>query len=140
MADGIALSQQNNLNAQGWVWIPYETGGVLKVRHTNGYAIQINWNPLSVTHIETNTLSAALYPNPVTSGQVTLTYTLSHAQNAVIEICDVSGQQLKAVSLQAQAGVNNQLLNVDGLAAGIYFVKLGTTEGNFLNKIIVCRK
>ena len=140
LADGIALSQQNNLNAQGWVWIPYETGGVLKVRHTNGHAIQINWNPLSVTQIETNTLNAALYPNPVTSGRVTLTYTLSHAQNAVIEICDVSGQQLKAVSLQAQAGVNNQLLNVDGLAAGIYFVKLGTTEGNFLNKIIVCRK
>ncbi len=139
LVNGVALNEQSNLNTQGWVWIPYATGGALKIYHTGGNSVQINWFPLSVNAVIGQELSARLYPNPASSN-VTLSFTLTRAQNAEIEIWNINGQKVSDKNFQAQSGLNTVSPDVTDMAQGIYFLKLNTTDGNFLNKLVVAGK
>lgn len=135
LVDGVEISEQSNLNAQGWTWTAFETGGALNLRHTNGHSVKIDWYPSSVNTVANN-MQIQLYPNPAT-GTVTLNYTLLQERNVAIELCNVNGQKIKSINQQAAVGLNTQLINVGDLAAGVYFIKLTTNEGSFLKKLVV---
>lgn len=139
LADGVVINEEGNLTAQGWTWTPYQTGGALNVYHTSGHSIQINWYPTAVKSVGADELKATLYPNPA-AGNVTLSYNLTHGQNVLIELSNVSGQKVRDINLYAQAATNKQLINLAALTPGVYFLKLTSDEGSFLKKLVVAGK
>ena len=81
------------------------------------------------------TSSLLLYPNPVNDRLYIETLT----QTLTIEIYDVYGrrQELSAVSCQLSA-ISYQLsaIEVSNLKSGVYFVKVVTSEGEVVKRII----
>jgi len=139
LVDGAQISEAGNLNAQGWVWIAYSTGGVLKVYHTNGHTVKILFAPQSINSIAGNEIEAELFPNPANTN-VSLHYSLQKDQEVVITVYSFTGQVLNQYNTRAQSGANAQLLNINNLSAGIYFVNLATQEGNCVKKLVITEK
>ena len=139
IVNGAQVSQQSNLNTQGWEWTAYSTGGVLQLRHISGHNISILWSPEAASSIEKNEISAELYPNPA-QNTATLSYTLNRSENVGVELNDIEGQKLKTINARAIEGRNAQLIDVTGLASGIYFLKLNTEEGTCLKKLVITGK
>ena len=137
--DGVQVAEQSNLNTQAWTWTAYNTGGALRLRHTNGHAVKISWMPESITTITANQMNLEVYPNPA-NNSITLSYSSTYNQQVEITICNVNAQQVKAIKTSAQSSMNTRQVNVSDLAPGIYFVKLATEEGTCLKKLIVTGK
>jgi hypothetical protein len=75
---------------------------------------------------ETNALlgELSIYPQPC-NGITNLSYVLKQSSLIEISICDVSGKELKRFNEgKLQQGQHNKLLNLEGISAGVYFVKL----------------
>ncbi len=80
---------------------------------------------------ELNPESVAIYPNPA---QEQLTIQLKDAfQFGRAEVMNVMGAQVKEVLLNNGTNV----LSLNGLTSGVYFVKLTTDQGYWLEKLIV---
>ncbi|MCB0636721.1 MAG: T9SS type A sorting domain-containing protein, partial [Lewinella sp.] len=72
-------------------------------------------------------LSLAVYPNP-TTGQLTLNLGAFLEQEATLEVMDINGQLI----LQRRLGViehRTEQLDLSTYAAGMYFVRLRTSDG-----------
>ena len=63
----------------------------------------------------------ALYPNP-SSEEVNLTFTIGNSQPMQVAITDVTGKVIQSQSMQAAAGTNLVMLDVENLSEGAYFV------------------
>lgn len=75
------------------------------------------------------------YPNP--AGQtVTLSFENNKNEAMLIDVFDATGKHTKAVATSLVAGKNNVELNLNGLVAGYYFIRLQTTEGVYNTKIL----
>ena len=73
----------------------------------------------------------ALYPNP-TTGELSITnYELGITN---IEIFDIYGRKHHISYLKSQ--ISNHQINISHLSAGIYFVKVYTAQGVFVEKVI----
>ncbi len=81
-------------------------------------------NVVSSITVEGNT-AASLYPNPV-SETAWVTFVATVAEKYNISVIDVTGQNVATKNVNAAAGNNRVGLHVGNLAAGMYFVKLGT--------------
>jgi hypothetical protein len=83
--------------------------------------------------IEPNTqIEYAIYPNPVTESlSIQLSNGIAINQIAVMDA------QGKVAMLVQDIQASNYILHRNGLAPGIYFIKINTTQGNFTHKIIV---
>ena len=81
--------------------------------------------------------SLNLYPNP-TSGQFRLSFDADESGNADICIMNQLGQTVKMIPSQAyRMGLNNININLDGVAKGIYFVRLSNGDKSNVSKISV---
>ncbi|PQB04782.1 T9SS type A sorting domain-containing protein [Aureitalea marina] len=79
-----------------------------------------------------NDATVALFPNPA---QDEFTLVLSEPDQTDIRVFNLSGQQL---IYQADVDVNGpHRVNVSGLAAGVYFVRVSTAKGSVTKRLIV---
>jgi len=66
----------------------------------------------------------SIYPLP-SNGITNLSYVLKRSSLIEISICDLSGQELKRFEEGTQEqGLHNKLVNLEGISAGVYFVKM----------------
>jgi hypothetical protein len=81
--------------------------------------------------------SMELYPNPAKPGRVTVHYALPHAGPMTVVLLDVSGRAVR--TQQVAAAGPNGAFNVDvrGLNAGVYVVKLGSGTGSQTRKLVI---
>ncbi|MCB0638798.1 MAG: T9SS type A sorting domain-containing protein [Lewinella sp.] len=79
--------------------------------------------------------SLHVYPNP-TSGQLTVNLTAFLEQEAQLEVTDVNGQLMLRRSLGVVEHGNAQL-DLSGLPAGLYFVRLQAEDGTMAVQRIV---
>ncbi len=75
----------------------------------------------------------SVYPNPVVNGQATILFKMNEPK-AYIKLYDVSGQLAKEKTLE---GVRQHMLNVSGLANGLYFINMNTDKMVQTKKILV---
>ena len=80
-----------------------------------------------------NTLS--IYPNP-NNGQFTVSFEFAEQKDVVVEMIDVSGRVISALS-QENVLTFKQELGDGELADGIYFVRITTEDGVVTKKIVV---
>ena len=72
---------------------------------------------------------ASLYPNP-TNERLNLLITSPNSDKQVtLLVADIAGKVVKQQTLQLQKGSNNQVVDVAGLAKGIYLIKLVCANG-----------
>lgn len=94
--------------------------------------------PLS-THQPVSDLAFKVYPNPIATGPLTLTFDLPHTGVISIALLDVSGRQVaslhQAVHLQGSLVIETGL--PAGLAAGNYWVKMETAGYVGVKPIVV---
>ncbi|MDB5282605.1 MAG: hypothetical protein JWO06_1680, partial [Bacteroidota bacterium] len=94
--DGSVISELSSLNAQGWIWTAYPLGGVMKVRHDNGHAVDIIWAGAGINSVTDNENSLRLFPNPAI-GVVSLSYVADAGQKVEFDVTDVTGKRLKEI-------------------------------------------
>lgn len=82
----------------------------------------------------------AIYPNPVTNGNVNLVFDLASDKKMNISLLDLSGKVLRQFSVNAGAGLQTQTVNVDGLEEGMYFISLDNGMARSTQKLIVGRR
>lgn len=75
------------------------------------------------------------YPNPADQ-TVTLSFENSKNEAMLIDIFDATGKHTKAIATSLVASKNNVELNLNGLVAGYYFIRLQTTDGVYNTKIL----
>ena len=75
-----------------------------------------------------------MYPNP-SRGQVSIDFGKDGSNNAAITVYDILGNQLR----QLDAKVYNSIYHLDlsDLVNGVYFVKVNTTAGESMQRILL---
>ncbi len=87
---------------------------------------------LSVSNLFANSRSISVYPNP-TDSKIKLAINGSTLQQASVQITDISGKS--CLSIQ-NFNLENEI-DVSLLKAGVYFVRLQTSDGIFQSKLII---
>ena len=83
--------------------------------------------PLSVNNFNTNSFS--LYPNPTSTGSVSISSTNSEAIS--VQVFDILGKQVKNET------ITNNTLNVSNLKSGVYIVKITQNNASTTKKLVV---
>lgn len=79
-----------------------------------------------------------IIPNPVSADKTALlTYTIDQSQEIQINLVGLTGQQLSTQSLRANAGKNEQTIDLNGLPAGVYYVVIRGEKGKAVQKVVV---
>lgn len=84
-----------------------------------------------------NNITYQVYPNPV-SEILTLTYQLEKAEKAKITLLTINGKVLKNLLFELQpAGTHTQIFNLRNFTKGVYYLRLVTSNGEGITKIII---
>ncbi len=84
---------------------------------------------------ETGLLITSLWPNPV-QNTATLTVSVAKAGKVNLTICDLSGKIVKQWNASTTEGTNNILVNMDGLASGVYHIIASGNNSKFVFRFI----
>lgn len=83
-------------------------------------------------------LDWSVFPNPVQSGTAVMVQAeMETTTDVVMELLSVSGKVLSSRNTSLEAGQNTLELTDDILSAGLYFVRLNTSRGSAVRKLIV---
>jgi hypothetical protein len=112
---------------------------------TADFAISMS-NPRRIKNLTTglanigNSVSnVSIYPNP-SNGTFNLTYSLNNGGSVNINIVDELGQVVYTANEQRGAGKTTEQINLENLSAGIYSVRLQTSSGITVKKLVVMKK
>lgn len=97
-------------------------------------------NRISYSEVKSARLSAngtmEVYPNP-TDGNVNILITTLEAETVMIEVFSASGQVIRQMQVNVQEGLTQQPINLEGLAAGTYWVKVYGGQLNMTERVII---
>ncbi|WP_298475470.1 FG-GAP-like repeat-containing protein [uncultured Maribacter sp.] len=87
-------------------------------------------------HEETilKTIGVSIYPNPVQTGEVTITFEDKLIDNAQLYLFGSQGNQVLSSAVQVKNGVVK--FKMDGISSGIYSLKISTDDKTYIRKII----
>jgi hypothetical protein len=89
---------------------------------------------LSVDNTELTSNSIKIYPNPATS-EFTISQNLS--EEGTVQLYDISGKKIKSL-FNGNFGANKNItVKTDGIAAGVYFVKVNIGKQSVTKKLII---
>lgn len=97
-------------------------------------------NSITIAGIKENKKEAnfSLYPNPTNNSEISLFYVVTNPESYEVSISNTFGQIIKSYNIGNQsAGMYSETINLDGLAKGMYFVKLKGKESEGTQKIII---
>ena len=78
----------------------------------------------------------SLFPNPA-EGFVTVQGTLPGTAQTGISIADITGRTVKEIEKNTASATFSQTINLEGMASGIYFVKIWVDEKPYVKKLII---
>ena len=103
---------------------------------SNGFNTAI----LGVENVKNAISNLNIYPNP-SNGQITIEWSVNSGQSAVrISIYDELGQVVYDDTETQTVGKNTKQLNLESLAAGIYTLRMQTTSGTTIRKVVLMKK
>jgi PKD repeat protein len=157
------LSSTMSLGTQSTAWVPasqsdwvtnhvtnltstYYTNGMrIKFEFENGggnniYLDDINLyvgsdDPLSISENTQVFSGVMLFPNPAVE-ELTVRLDIPQAMQFDVNVRDLSGKELQSFRIQGQEGTNDIMLNLEGLAQGMYFVELVSANGKVVKQFI----
>ncbi len=127
-ATRVFFVQKGNKSNQFWKYVP---GSVV-------YASRPQREGIAVSGLTSVGHSLAIAPNPLAGGQAVVRYTLPRAGMVSLSVCDVTGRVVMERTFAAgRTGV--QSLDLRGLSAGVYLVKLDASGFTLSQKLVVER-
>ncbi|MBJ6110779.1 T9SS type A sorting domain-containing protein [Hymenobacter sp. BT523] len=103
-----------------------------------GPRFYLNFVAGTVTAVTTGQLAArtALYPNPTTA-RATLELAGLREQGPVkVEVVNVLGQTVRQLSTRPKQGFLSETIDLNGLATGVYTVRIHTQEGTVVKRLV----
>jgi phosphatidylserine/phosphatidylglycerophosphate/cardiolipin synthase-like enzyme len=85
----------------------------------------------------TSLSSLMVYPNPVTNGSFHVSCSMKVADQATIQILDLTGKQVFEHQVNLNSGENGFDYNMGNLNRGTYFLRLTTSKGAYNQKVIL---
>ena len=101
--------------------------------------IEINLSTASIVNNDISNLNLELYPNPTSTGEVTLKLNSNFMdKNASLELYSLRGKRLVKQNLSVVEGVNSFNLKIgQTLTSGIYLIRVSTNNYIKTIKLIV---
>jgi hypothetical protein len=91
---------------------------------------------IGIKELFKNTLELKAYPNPLTDGELSLTFK-SNSNNITIDIYDVLGNRVYSEKVVTQKDNNyTHKLNLDGITNGVYIITIGNSYSYTPYKLI----
>lgn len=88
----------------------------------------------------TETFSLAVHPNPVRDGLASISFTLPFAGEARLAVYDITGRVMDTVvDSEMPAGGHSLTVSAEGLATGLYFVRLTHDGSASTARMVVAR-
>jgi len=104
-----------------------------------GTSVFLSFGPdscnLGIPGVEYNIRNLSLHPNPAT-GTATLRFDAASSGRGSVRFADVAGRVVRDTPFTYRAGNNEQILNLAGIAGGVYFVSI-SGDGNTVNTKLV---
>src|SRR5690606_1077701 len=98
--------------------------------------ISIQVLPVSIEEASTTAVSLKLYPNPSAS-RFTVNYFLDKPSEVTLTVADAFGRSVRNTNLGNRAkGEHSDIVNIDDLADGAYFVFINFQGGKKAGKLI----
>lgn len=105
---------------------------------TGGSGERSNENGTTTVSLGTETPTAAIFPNPNTSGMsVRLGVQVPQAQSLTIQIFDLTGKRVFVETKTVEGGYQELDLPSENLVSGAYFVRLQAPDLNMTLKLVV---
>ena len=95
--------------------------------------LEVNW-PVGIGE-HTETIQIRIYPNPA-SDKVYINFTHPLNEPLNLELYDLAGKQLEQATRSLSKGIQSMSLNLDGLASGLYMLKLSNQSELKTKKLI----
>jgi len=85
---------------------------------------------------ENNTLQC--YPNPA-ANEITLKFHISETQSGSLDLINVFGQKIRTLANETlfNQEINQCKVNIEGIPAGVYFVRLNLEKTSVTGKIVI---
>lgn len=92
----------------------------------------------SIADLKTTASDLQIYPNPATN-QVNLSIEMTQIENVFVSIKDITGRELKKVSLgKRQITVNAPAhLSLEGISAGVYILDIHAGQQQYTSKLTI---
>ncbi len=140
-SDGVHFSQIGRLAAAGnsSTQRTYQFNDLSPLKGVNYYRLMIvdidNSIKYSLVRNVKNLglLNFVLYPNPV-KDKLMIDIDVERTDRGEITITDINGRDIYRTQINLQQGVNTIPIDVVRLAKGTYFMKMQTTDNNFIRK------
>jgi hypothetical protein len=81
-------------------------------------------------------LKAQVYPNPA-NGSVTCQVEATEAETAVFFLLDLQGKTLYRQEVELKPGLNEAVINLEDISAGLYLLKAQTKQREYTVKLVV---
>ncbi len=118
------------IQSDGKILVASETNGkVVLVRYVSGLNVATKDFALNAETL--------IYPNPIIS-KATFTINLEKEEKISLNLCDINGRVVKEyyTNQNKAQGDNNELLDFDGIASGLYFLRV-SNNNKFVNIKII---
>lgn len=80
----------------------------------------------------------SIFPNPATSGQVTVDYfSVQEDMHVTVQVIDILGRVVKTVSSPVSSGENMINLDISGFQSGLYIVQISNGKSFYTDKFMV---
>lgn len=85
---------------------------------------------------EQNSNEFKIYPNPATD-QFQVYFEAGNSRNATLEVYNMIGSKVFEQSLATLPGQNSEVIDISGIQAGMYFIKLQMNDKAYTKRLIV---
>lgn len=122
-------------------WVPYDNGYYAEVKLPSFSEIWFNdggpGGNLSLPNysIGKNAL-LTIFPNPNIDGQLHIVWSTAMQRSIDVTFTDVMGKVVYRRTIDSLNGKNSTVLNMNGIAAGVYFLKCRIGDTNFTQKVL----
>lgn len=97
-------------------------------------------NRISYSEVKSARLTAngtmEIYPNP-TNGDMNILITTTESETVMIDILSTNGQLIRQMQINVQEGLTQQAIDLEGVAAGTYWVKVYGSQLNMTERVVV---
>lgn len=111
------------------------TAGMITLLDPSGPVVRMLMHDFTGVEETVATEEFKFYPNPA-NDQLNVTLTMVNAENAVINIRDISGKTVMSQNLGSINGTRNLIIDVDHLNSGAYFIEVADQDGKEVKKFI----
>lgn len=101
------------------------------------YSLIVN-SPVSIKNANQNeNFNYQIFPNPIVNNQFNLSVWNKNSSNCTVKVYNIQGALVAMQLVNLNAGFNQQNIQLDGIAKGIYLLQIKNENNQFHEKIVV---